>query len=172
MYQKLRMTSTPQVDMEELKRQLNRELLEEERRSSLTSIVVTPITTEPMSDQEPTGGGWPQGELLVVASPALHSSLEPDTIDNLAQPIACSLILIIGGSFRMEAGRGLVYPRQTMLDNIQIDASSYDVVKVDIVHENSKDLKLEVPPYDTMLTLRDGITRRLLWRMTSIDVDP
>jgi hypothetical protein len=57
MYQKLRMTSTPQVDMEELKRQLNRELLEEERRSSLTSIVVTPITTEPMSDQEPTGGG-------------------------------------------------------------------------------------------------------------------
>jgi hypothetical protein len=98
--------------------------------------------------------------------------LEPDTIDNLAQPIACSLILIIGGSFRMEAGRGLVYPRQTMLDNIQIDASSYDVVKVDIVHENSKDLKLEVPPYDTMLTLRDGITRRLLWRMTSIDVDP
>jgi hypothetical protein len=72
----------------------------------------------------------------------------------------------------MEAERGLVYPRQTMLDNIQIDASSYDVVKVDIMHENSKDLKLEVPPYDTMLTLRDGITRRVLWRMTFIDVDP
>jgi hypothetical protein len=57
MYQKLRMTSTPQVDMEELKRQLNRELLEEECRSSLTSTVVTPITTEPMSNQVPAGGG-------------------------------------------------------------------------------------------------------------------
>jgi hypothetical protein len=31
-----------------------------------------------------------------------------------------------------------------MLDDIQIDASSYDAVKVDMVHENSKDLKLEV----------------------------
>jgi hypothetical protein len=32
-----------------------------------------------------------------------------------------------------------------MLDDIQIDASSYDVVKVDMVHENSKDLRLKVP---------------------------
>jgi hypothetical protein len=38
-----------------------------------------------------------------------------------------------------------VYPRQTMLDDVQIDSSSYVVVKVDMVHENSKDLKLEVP---------------------------
>jgi hypothetical protein len=34
----------------------------------------------------------------------------------------------------MEVRRGLVYPRQTMLDNIKIDASSYVVVKVDMVH--------------------------------------
>jgi hypothetical protein len=40
-----------------------------------------------------------------------------------------------------------------MLDGIQINASSYDVVKVDVVHENSKDLKLEVPPNDTTLTM-------------------
>jgi hypothetical protein len=53
----------------------------------------------------------------------------------------------------MEVERGLVYPHQTMLDGIQIDASSYDVVKVDVVHENSKDLKLEVPPNDTTLTM-------------------
>jgi hypothetical protein len=32
-----------------------------------------------------------------------------------------------------------------MLDDIQIDVSSYDVIKVDMVHENSKDLKLKVP---------------------------
>jgi hypothetical protein len=31
-----------------------------------------------------------------------------------------------------------------MLDDVQIDASSYAVVKVDMVHENLKDLKLEV----------------------------
>jgi hypothetical protein len=53
----------------------------------------------------------------------------------------------------MEVRRGLVYPCQTMLDDIEIDVSSYAVVKVDMVHENSKDLKLEVPPDDTMLTM-------------------
>jgi hypothetical protein len=41
-----------------------------------------------------------------------------------------------------------------MLDDVQIDASSYAVVKVDMVHENLKDLKLEVPPNDMTLTLR------------------
>jgi hypothetical protein len=63
----------------------------------------------------------------------------------MAQPIAYSLKLLVRGSFQMEVGRGLVYLGQTMLDDIQIDTSSYVVVKVDMVHENSKDLKLEVP---------------------------
>jgi hypothetical protein len=44
----------------------------------------------------------------------------------------------------MEVGRGLLYPHQTMLDDIQIDTSSYTVVKVDMVHDNLKDLKLEM----------------------------
>jgi hypothetical protein len=73
------MTSTPQVDLEELKRQLKRELQgdlklilegqgiqfsdiagvmsEEEHTGSLASIAVTPITTKPMSDQVSAGGG-------------------------------------------------------------------------------------------------------------------
>jgi hypothetical protein len=72
----------------------------------------------------------------------------------------------------MEVGRELVYPHQTMLDDIENDVSSYAVVKVDMVHENSKDLKLEVPPDDTTLTMRDVITRRVQWRWTSINVDP
>jgi hypothetical protein len=72
----------------------------------------------------------------------------------------------------MKVERGIVYSRQTMLGNVQIDASSYIVVKVDMVHENSKDLKLEVPPVDTTLTLWDAVTRRVEWRRTSIDVDP
>jgi hypothetical protein len=72
----------------------------------------------------------------------------------------------------MEVRIGLVYPCQTMLDDVKIDTSSYDVVKVDMVHENSKDLKLEVLPHDTALTMWDAVTRRVQWRWTSIDVDP
>jgi hypothetical protein len=129
---------------------------EEEHRSSLAS----------------TAGGWrPHGELHVEAPPPLHSSLEPDTIYYLAQPTACNLVVMIGGSFWMEVRRGLVYPHQTLLDDIQIDASAYAMVKVDMVYENSKNLKLEVPSDDMTLTLRDAITKRVPWR-TSIDVDP
>jgi hypothetical protein len=46
----------------------------------------------------------------------------------------------------MEVGRGLVYPRQTMLDNVQINTSSYVVVKVAMVHDSLQDLKLEGTP--------------------------
>jgi hypothetical protein len=59
-----------------------------------------------------------------------------------------------------------------MLDDVQIDTSSYVVVKVNMVHDNSKDLKLEVQPNDTTLTMKDAVTRRVQWRWTSIDIDP
>jgi hypothetical protein len=36
----------------------------------------------------------------------------------------------------MEVGRRLMYPHQTMLDDVQIDTSFYVVVKVDMVHDN------------------------------------
>jgi hypothetical protein len=58
-----------------------------------------------------------------------------------------------------------------MLDNIKIN-TTYDVVKVNMVHDNLKDQKLEVPPDDTTLTMWDVVTRRVQWRQTSIDVDP
>jgi hypothetical protein len=72
----------------------------------------------------------------------------------------------------MEVEKGLVYPHQTLLDDVLIDTSAYVVVKVDIVHENTKNMKLEVPPDDIALTLQDAIIRRVQWRRTSIDVDP
>jgi hypothetical protein len=59
----------------------------------------------------------------------------------------------------MEVGRGLVYPGLTMLDDVQINTSSYVVVKVNIVLT-----MLEVPPDDTMLTMRDVVARRVPWR--------
>jgi hypothetical protein len=159
------MTSTPHVDVGELKRQLRREVL-----GDLNPILEAQAYTTAVSE-------WPQGEHQVPASRLIEGheqhlpSIKSDTIDNLAQPTACNLILLVGGSFRMEVGGGLVYPRQTMLDDAEIHTSSYVVVKVDMVHENSKGLKLEVPPDDTTLTIRDAVTRRVQWRQTSIDVD-
>jgi hypothetical protein len=40
-----------------------------------------------------------------------------------------------------------------MLDKVQIDSSAYAMVKVDMVHENTKNVKREVPPDNTALTL-------------------
>jgi hypothetical protein len=47
------------------------------------------------------------------------------------------------------------------LDDVPIDNVSFAVVKVDMVHENVKNLNLEVAPDDTTLTLRDVVTRRV-----------
>jgi hypothetical protein len=72
----------------------------------------------------------------------------------------------------MEVRRGLVYPHQTMLDDVQINTSSYVVVKVDMMHDNLKDLKLEMTSDDTTLTMQDAVIRKVQWRQTSIDIDP
>jgi hypothetical protein len=160
------MTSTPQVGMEELKRQLTREVLADLRYILEASSIQLPNIGGVMSDEEH------RSSLASTATGGGPSSIEPVMIDNLAQPTTCSLILLVRGSFQMEVGRGLVYPRQTMLDDVQMNTSSYDVVKVDMVYDNSKDLKLEMPPDDTTLTMWDAVTRRVQWRRTSIDIDP
>jgi hypothetical protein len=59
-----------------------------------------------------------------------------------------------------------------MLNDVHIDTTSYVVVKVDMVHDNSKDMKLEMPPDDTTLSMQDAVTRRVQWRQSSIDIDP
>jgi hypothetical protein len=110
--------------MEELKRQLRREVLGDLRPIVEASGIKFPDIGGVMSDEEHRNslastakGGRPQGELLVLVSGLIegheqHLSLvKPNTIDNMAQPIACNLILLVGGSFRMEVRRGLVYPR-------------------------------------------------------------
>jgi hypothetical protein len=98
-------------------------------------------------------------------------SLGPDIIDNLAHPTTCNFIVLVGGGYRMEVGRGLVYPNLALLDDVLIDNAIYVVVKVDMVHENVKSLKLEVPLDDTTPTLHDVVTRRVQWRRTNSDVD-
>jgi hypothetical protein len=99
-------------------------------------------------------------------------SLEPDTIDTLAHPTPCNLIITILGDYLMEVGKDIVYPRMYTLDDVPIDSVSFDVVKVDMVHENVNNINLEVAPDDTTLTMHDVLTRRVKWRRTSIDVDP
>jgi hypothetical protein len=66
----------------------------------------------------------------------------------------------------MEVRKCIIYLRMYTLDDIPIDSVSFAVVKVDMVHENVKNLNLEVAPDDTTLTLQDAVTRRVQWRRT------
>jgi hypothetical protein len=182
------MVSSATVDIEEIKRQVRIQLLgdlrpifesqglpvpdigavgnEEERRSSLASTAAAPNTE--LVDQAPAGSVPQENPLVATSGP----SLEPDTIDTLAHPTPCSLIITILGNYRMEARKGIIYLIMYTLDDVPIDRISFVVFKVDMVHENTKNLNLEVAPDDTTLTLRDAMTRRVQWRRTSIDVDP
>jgi hypothetical protein len=139
---------------------------EEEHRSRLASTAAAHNIE--LADQAPVGSGRPQENPLVATS---RPSLKPDTIDNLAHPTPCNLIITISGGYRMEVRKGIVYPKMYTLDDASINSVSFAVVKVDMMYENVKNLNLEVPPDDTILTLRDAVTRRVQWR-TSIDVDP
>jgi hypothetical protein len=175
---KRKMVSSVMVDIEEIKRQVRIKLLgdlrpifesqglpvpdigavgnEEEHRSSLASTVAAPNIE--LVDQASAGNGRPQENPLVATS---RPSLEPDTIDTLDHPTPCNLIITISGGYQMEVGKGIVYPRMYTLDDVPIDSVSFAVVKVDMVHENVKNLNLEVAPDDTTLTLRDVVTRRV-----------
>jgi hypothetical protein len=140
---------------------------EEERRISLASTVAAPNTE--LANQAPIGSGRPlENPLMATSGPAL----EPDMIDTVAHPTPCNLIITILGGYRMEAEKGIVYPRMYTLDDVPIDSVSFAVVKVDMIHENVKNLNLEVPPDDMTLTLWGAVTRRVQWRRTSIDVGP
>jgi hypothetical protein len=110
--------------VEELKSQLRREVVGDLMPILKAKGIQFPNIGGVMSDEErksslasTTGGGRPQGEHHVPASGLIEGyeqplpSIERDTIDNLAQPTACNLIFFVGGSFRMEVRRGLVYPR-------------------------------------------------------------
>jgi hypothetical protein len=82
-------------------------------------------------------------------------------IDTLAHPTPCNLIITISGDYQMEVGKGIIYPRMYTLDDFMLDSVSFAMVKVDMVHENTKNLNLEVAPDDTTLTLWDAVTRRV-----------
>jgi hypothetical protein len=155
-YRKWKMVSSAMVDIGEIKRQVRIQHLrdlrpifesqglpvpdigaagnEEERRSSLASITAAPNIE--LADQTPAGSA-PQENLLVATS---GPSLEPDMIDTLAHPTPCNLIITISGDYQMEVRKGIIYPRMYTLDDVPIDSVSFAMVKVDMVHENTKNL--------------------------------
>jgi hypothetical protein len=98
---------------------------EEERRSSFASTAAA------------LGSEWPPrlevatGPPIGVQEPTQHS-LELDTIDNLAHPTTCSLVVVVRANYLMEIGKGLVYPNLALLDGIPIESASYVVFKVDM----------------------------------------
>jgi hypothetical protein len=108
MYRKWKMSSTPHVGVEELKRQLKRELLGDLKPILEAQGIQFPDIVGVMSEEEcmsslasTAGGGRPQGELQVPTSESIEghkqplSSLELNTIDNLTQSTACNLIVMI-----------------------------------------------------------------------------
>jgi hypothetical protein len=89
------------------------------------------------------GSGRPQRLEVATFGPVgieepPRPSLELNTIDTLAHPTTCNLIVLIGGGYQMEVRKGLVYSNLALLDDVLIDSASYVVLKVDMVHENMK----------------------------------
>jgi hypothetical protein len=112
MYRKWKITPTPQVDVEELKRQLRREVLGDLKPILEAQEIQFPGIGGVMSDKERrssfasiAAGGRPQGEHQVPVFGLIEGheqplpSIEPNTIDNLAQLTACNLIVLVRESF-------------------------------------------------------------------------
>jgi hypothetical protein len=122
MYRKWKMTSTPHVDVEEQKRQLRREVLGDLMPILETSGIQFPNVGAVRSDEERRsslastvdGGGRLHEDLQ---APVSGPSIELKTIDNFSQPTAYNLMSLVE-SYRMEVGRGLVYPRQIILNDV------------------------------------------------------
>ena len=66
----------------------------------------------------------------------------------------------------MEVAKGTVYPNVTTIyDSVPV-GPDFAVVRIDVVHENSMDVQLEVQPDDLTRTLRDSQYTQLQWRRT------
>jgi hypothetical protein len=100
MYRKRKITLTPQVDMEELKRQLRMEVLGDLGPILEASGIQFPNISGVMSDEEH------RRSLASTIAGGGPSSIEPNTIDNLVQPIVCNLILLVEEAFEWRSREG------------------------------------------------------------------
>ncbi|PVH64317.1 hypothetical protein PAHAL_2G236100 [Panicum hallii] len=160
-YRKRTRDSSSKVDIDEIKRQVKMEMFGELKTIFESQGLPFPdlpgsTMSEERSDRvASTAAGASQGRGTERA--IVPISVEPDTIDGLARPTRCSLLVqlqLVGDSSRLE---------------VRADCA---VVKIDLIHEFAKNIKLEFPPDDTTTTLRDAVARRVQWRRAGIHIDP
>jgi hypothetical protein len=58
----------------------------------------------------------------------------------LAHPTTCNLVAMTRENYHMEVRKGPMYRHQALPDDVQIDIATYVVVRVDMVHENMKNI--------------------------------
>ncbi|XP_025815364.1 uncharacterized protein LOC112892404 [Panicum hallii] len=175
-YRKRTRDSSSKVDIDEIKKQVKMEMfgelktIFESQGLSFPDMPGSTMSEERRDSFACTAAGASQSRGTERA--IVPTSVEPDTIDGLARPTRCSLLVqLVGDSSFMEVGNGLVYPGMSQLEGVQVRADCA-VVKIDYVHEFAKNIKLEVPPDDMTTTLRDAVARRVQWRRAGIHIDP
>jgi hypothetical protein len=128
-YRKRTRDSSSKVDIDEIKRQVKMEMFGELKTIFESQGLPFPdlpgsTMSEERSDRvASTAAGASQGRGTERA--IVPTSVEPDTIDGLARPTRCSLLVqlqLVGDSSRLEVGKRLVYPGMSQLEGAQVSA--------------------------------------------------
>ena len=98
---------------------------------------------------------------------------EPNTIDRLNNvPTPCSIITGNYSTLLIELAQGIVQPKDKECHTVPVQ-DGYVMVKIDFVHENSKDVALPIPLLEAdIFTLGDAHTMRIQWKKSSILIPP
>jgi hypothetical protein len=142
-YRKRTRDSSSKVDIDEIKKQVKMEMYGE-LKTDIESQVTMKMFGELKTIFESQGLSFPdlpgstmseerRDSFACTAAGASQSrgteraivptSVEPDTIDGLARPTRCSLLVqLVGDSSFMEVGNGLVYPGMSQLEGVQVSA--------------------------------------------------
>src|SRR6185436_12885818 len=98
---------------------------------------------------------------------------EPDTIERLNNvPTPCSIITGSYSTLLFELAQGIVQPGDKECHTVLVQ-DGYVVVKIDFVHENTKDVALPIPlPEADIYTLGDARTMRIQWKKSGILIPP
>jgi hypothetical protein len=126
-YRKRTRDSSSKVDIDEIKKQVKMEMfgelktIFESQGLSFPDMPGSTMSEERRDSFACTAAGASQSRGTERA--IVPTSVEPDTIDGLARPTRCSLLVqLVGDSSRMEVGNGLVYPGMSQLEGVQVSA--------------------------------------------------
>src|SRR5438034_4992738 len=92
-------------------------------------------------------------------------------VDSITGPTHCKLYVPVAkGTFKIEVASGMVYPERLWHGNPVLPA--YIRVTADVVHENTKDCKLDFPTPDTEIdTLGATKNEFILWPRRDISLE-